>query len=52
MLKKPMKFGIKVWVLMDARFKNVFNFDVYCGASCKYGQKKGSEKGVERQQEM
>jgi hypothetical protein len=29
--KKPEKWGIKVWCLVDSSSKFVFNFDIYCG---------------------
>ena len=31
MLKKPEKWGIKVWCLADSCSKFVYNFDIYCG---------------------
>jgi hypothetical protein len=31
MPKKPMRFGIKVWVAIDALSKYLWNFEVYCG---------------------
>ena len=51
MPKKPTKFGVKVWVWADSWAKYVLNFDVYCGASTKYGEKKkkDSGKGVGKQ---
>ena len=30
-LKKPPKWGIKVWCLVDAKSKFVYNFNIYCG---------------------
>lgn len=50
MPKKPVKFGLKVWVLADARSKYVWNFEFYCRASSKVGEKsKDSGKGVGKQ---
>ena len=31
MPKKPQKWSIKVWCLVDSRFRFVYDFDIYCG---------------------
>ena len=31
MLKKPQKWGLKIWCLIDAVSKYVYDFSVYCG---------------------
>jgi hypothetical protein len=31
MSKKPIRFGIKVWIMADAIFKYLWNFEVYYG---------------------
>ena len=33
MLKKPIKWGLKVWCMVDSKSRFIVDFDVYCGKS-------------------
>ena len=40
--KKPVKWGIKVWVCADSVNKYIYTFDVYCGANSSVGSPSGN----------
>jgi hypothetical protein len=47
MPRKPIRFGLKVWVAVDALSKYLWNFEVYCGKTGNPHDDDGSESGPE-----
>ena len=43
--KKPEKWGIKIWCLVDSQSKYVYNFDIYCGRNMEQQVLVGGGKG-------